>query len=150
MEAALAQQDSLDQAATQWTKREYVPVTSFIHSVRFDNWRRIYQAYETPEGYYAHDFYTPQTFAGDSIYDQSKSWTLKNTFAVALLEGFNKWAKAGLKAFVSLDLKHFELPNVLQEGDAPAYSNGMKGWSMHNVSVGGQLLKTLGRARTTT
>lgn len=146
MEAALAQQDSLDQAATQWTKREYVPVTSFIHSVRFDNWRRIYQAYETPEGYYANDFYMPQTFAGDSIYDQSKSWTLKNTFAVALLEGFNKWAKAGLKAFVSLDLKHFELPNVLQEGDAPAYSNGMKGWSMHNVSVGGQLLKTLGRA----
>ena len=97
MEADLAQQDSLDQAATQWTKREYVPVTSFIHSVRFDNWRRIYQAYETPEGYYANDFYTPQTFAGDSIYDQSKSWTLKNTFAVALLEGFNKWAKAGLK-----------------------------------------------------
>lgn len=69
---------------------------------------------------------------------------------MALLEGFNKWAKAGLKAFVSLDLKHFELPNVLQEGDAPAYSNGMKGWSMHNVSVGGQLLKRWAVRCTTT
>lgn len=145
-EAALALQDSLLTPAVKWTKREYVPVTSFIHSVRFDNWRRIYQAYQTPEDFYAHDFYTPQTFTGDSIYDQSKSWTLKNTFAVALLEGFNKWAKAGLKAFVSLDLKHFELPNVLESTDGQAFSNGMTGWSVHNLTVGGQLLKTLGRA----
>lgn len=145
-ETAIAQQDSLLTPAVKWTKREYVPVTSFIHSVRFDNWRRIYQAYQTPTDFYAHDFYTPQTFTGDSIYDQSKSWTLKNTFAVALLEGFNKWAKAGLKAFVSLDLKHFELPNVLESTDGQAFSNGMKGWSVHNLTVGGQLLKTLGRA----
>ena len=146
IEAALAQQDSLQTPAVEWTKREYVPVTSFIHSVRFDNWRRIYQAYQTPVDFYAHDFYTPQTFTGDSIYDQSKSWTLKNTFAVALLEGFNKWAKAGLKAFVSLDLKHFELPNVLESADGQAFSNGLMGWSVHNLTVGGQLLKTLGRA----
>ena len=146
METALAQQDSLETPSTEWTKREYVPVTSFIHSVRFDNWRRIYQAYQTPEDFYAHDFYTPQTFTGDSIYDQSKSWTLKNTFAVALLEGFNKWAKAGLKAFVSLDLKHFELPNVSEAADGQAFSNGLTGWSVHSLSVGGQLLKTLGRA----
>ena len=146
VEAALALQDSLQTPAVKWTKREYVPVTSFIHSVRFDNWRRIYQAYQTPTDFYAHDFYTPQTFTGDSIYDQSKSWTLKNTFAVALLEGFNKWAKAGLKAFVSLDLKHFELPNVLEAADGQAFSNGMMGWSVHNLTVGGQLLKTLGRS----
>lgn len=144
--AILAHHDSLDQESLQWTKREYVPVTSFIHSIHFDNWRRIYQAYETPEGYYANDFYVPQTFTGESIYDLSKSWSLKNTFAVALLEGFNKWAKAGLKAFVSFELKHFALPNVVQNTIGQSYANGIAGWSMHNLSVGGQLLKTLGRA----
>ena len=29
-------------------KSEYVPVTSFIHTVKFDNYRRIYEAYQTP------------------------------------------------------------------------------------------------------
>ena len=144
--AALAQQDDLDGVATEWTKQEYVPVTSFIHSVRFDNWRRIYQTYETPEGYYANDFYVPQTFTGDSIYDKSTSWRLKNTFAVALLEGFNKWAKAGLKAFVSLDLKHFALPTAALGTDSVRYYNGMGSWSTHNISVGGQLLKSQGQA----
>lgn len=144
--AVLAQQDDLDDASVEWIKREYVPVTSFIHSVRFDNRRRIYQAYETPEGYYANDFYVPQTFVVDSIYDKTTAWTLKNTFAVALLEGFNKWAKAGLKAFVSLDLKHFALPTATLSADSVMRYNGMGSWSMHNISVGGQLLKTQGKA----
>ena len=82
-------------------KNEYVPVTSFIHTVRFDNFRRIYQAYETPTSYYVNNYYYNTVTANDSIYDQTKHWSLHNTFAIALLEGFNKWAKAGLKAFVS-------------------------------------------------
>lgn len=142
--AALLQEDKAEGDTTQWMKREYVPVTSFIHSVKFDNWRRIYQAYETPDGYYGNDFYTPTTFTGDSVYDKSKSWTLKNTFAVALLEGFNKWAKAGLKAFVSIDLRHFSMPSVTPTTTLPVF-NGMSGWAEHSVSVGGQLLKTQGK-----
>ena len=42
---------------------------------------------------------------------------MKNTLALATLEGFSKWAKAGLKAFVSYDLRHFSLPAEAAEGD---------------------------------
>lgn len=117
-------------------KSEYVPVTSFIHTVKFDNYRRIYEAYQTPADYYLKEYYDAGRLTGDSIYDQTKHWHVKNTFAIAMLEGFNKWAKAGLKAFASYDLRHYELPTM--EG-------GFEKYNEHALSVGGQLSKQEGK-----
>lgn len=117
-------------------KSEYVPVTSFIHTVKFDNYRRIYEAYQTPADYYLQEYYDAGRLTGDSIYDQTKHWHMKNTFAIAMLEGFNKWAKAGLKAFTSYDLRHYELPT--KEG-------GFEKYNEHVLSVGGQLSKQEGK-----
>lgn len=117
-------------------KSEYVPVTSFIHTVKFDNYRRIYEAYQTPADYYLNEYYDAGRLTGDSIYDQTKHWHMKNTFAIAMLEGFNKWAKAGLKAFASYDLRHYELPTM--EGSFEKYNE-------HALSVGGQLSKQEGK-----
>lgn len=117
-------------------KSEYVPVTSFIHTVKFDNYRRIYEAYQTPADYYLNEYYNAGRLTGDSIYDQTKHWHMKNTFAIAMLEGFNKWAKAGLKAFASYDLRHYELPTM--EG-------GFEKYNEHALSVGGQLSKQEGK-----
>lgn len=117
-------------------KSEYVPVTSFIHTVKFDNYRRIYEAYQTPADYYLNEYYDAGRLTGDSIYDQTKHWHMKNTFAIAMLEGFNKWAKAGLKAFASYDLRHYELPTM--EG-------GLEKYNEHVLSVGGQLSKQEGK-----
>lgn len=131
--------------ADQWMKEEYVPVTSFIHTMRFDNYRRIYQAYATPDNYYKNDYYTSPDAPGDSIYDRTRHWSFRNTFAVALLEGFNKWAKAGLKAFASYELRHYELPSVLAPtASAAAMFDGYQAWNQHDLSVGGQLLRTSG------
>lgn len=145
--ANLKKQDALAKDSTQkWMKEEYVPVTSFIHTVRFDNYRRIYQAYDTPTDFYAQNYFNYGTAANDSIYDTTKHWSLKNTFAVALLEGFNKWAKAGLKAFLSYELRHYALPSMITpSGSTVAFYNGDKTWNQHDISVGGQLLKTLGK-----
>ena len=117
-------------------KSEYVPVTSFIHTVKFDNYRRIYEAYQTPADYYLNEYYDAGKLTGDSIYDQTKHWHMKNTFAIAMLEGFNKWAKAGLKAFAGYDLRHYELPTM--EG-------GFEKYNEHVLSVGGQLSKQEGK-----
>ena len=117
-------------------KSEYVPVTSFIHTVKFDNYRRIYEAYQTPADYYLNEYYDAGRLTGDSIYDQTKHWHMKNSFAIAMLEGFNKWAKAGLKAFASYDLRHYELPTM--EG-------GFEKYNEHVLSVGGQLSKQEGK-----
>ena len=117
-------------------KTEYVPVTSFIHTLKFDNYRRIYQAYETPSGYYLNEYYDAGKFSGDSIYDKTRHWELKNTFAIATLEGFSKWAKAGIKLFASYDMRHFELPDM---------TGGYRKYNEHTLSIGGQLSKRQGK-----
>lgn len=121
---------------TMWMKNEYVPVTSFIHTIKFDTYRRIYQAYETPKDFYADTFNPAGNYPGDSIYDKTTHYRVQNTFAISLLEGFNKWAKAGLKAFVTSDLRHFTLPTETEIA---------KVYNEHNLSIGAQLIKSQGK-----
>lgn len=127
--------ESKKQADSMWMKKEFVPVTSFIHTIQFDNYRRIYQAYNTPSNYYANNYNVQEYLSGDSIYDKTRYYSLKNTFALSLLEGFNKWAKAGLKAFITSDFRHFTLPNAAR----------IDSYNEHNLSIGAQLSKTQGK-----
>ncbi len=134
--------DSLLTAGTEstdtlWLKNEFVPVTSFIHTLKYDNYSRIYEAYQTPEDYYLDTYNTYNILGGDSVYDKTHHFSLKNTFAIALLEGFHKWAKFGLRAFITSDLRHFELPDSV--------GNSTNKYNEHNLSVGGQLLKSQGK-----
>ena len=122
-------------ADTAWLKNEFVPVTSFIHTMQFDNYRRIYQAYKTPTDFYANTYTIDEPLTGDSIYDKTRYYSLKNTFAISLLEGFNKWAKSGLKAFIASELRHFTLPNT----------TGSTSYNEHNLSIGAQLCKAQGK-----
>ncbi len=140
--AGKAAADSLIAAAnkakedTSWMKTEYVPVTSFIHTLDFNNYRRIYEAYETPENYYLNTYNVIEKLGNDSIYDKTSHWSLRNTFAISLLEGFNKWVKAGAKLFASHTLNHYTLPDSI----------GTTTWNENSFTVGGQLSKTQGRA----
>lgn len=120
---------------TAWLKNEYVPVTSFIHTIEFDNYRRIYEAYETPEDYYLNTFNVMEKLSRDSIYDKTRNWRLRNTFAISLLEGFNKWVKTGAKIFAAHTLNHYTLPG----------ETGVASWNEHSLTVGGQLSKTQGK-----
>jgi len=138
--AAQAQQDSID--ATM--KRVYVPVTSFIHTLDINSYNRIYQAYNSPTDYYLNTFYKYNDegkYGNDSIYDKTKYVSFKNTFAIALLEGFNKYAKAGIKGFISYDHRKFQMPD-LDEGSDTYYMNK---WTEGHLSVGGQISKTQGK-----
>jgi len=137
--AAEARQDSID--ATM--KNEFVPVTSFIHTAEVNNYQHTNLAYDTPASYYSDTFYNigaDKTYAGDSIYDLTRHLQVKNTVALALLEGFNKYAKAGLKAFISHDLRQYRMPSLDDNGNTY-----VEKFSEHNISVGGQLKKQEGR-----
>ena len=143
MDSLLAEQhrqDSID--ATM--KKEYVPVTSIIHTLDVDNYDRIYQAYATPNNYYADTFYDADDegrSTGVAIYDKYKYTSIKNTVGLALLEGFNKYMKAGLKGFISYQMCKFQMPD-LSEG-ATAYH--MKSWNEYGLNIGGKLSKTQGK-----
>ena len=138
---AQAIQDSID--ATM--KKEYVPVTSIIHTLDINGYDRIYQAYITPKDYYANTYYNgtyDNTYAGDSIYDQYKYSSVKNTIGIALLEGFNKYVKAGLKLFASYEYRKYQMPELLTDGSNRYVLNS---WTGHCTNIGAQLAKTQGR-----
>ena len=135
---AQAIQDSID--ATM--KKEYVPVTSLIHTLDLSNYKRTYQAYNTPTGYYRDNYYSQGLmYSNDSIYDQTKHLQVKNTFAIALLEGFNKYVKAGLKGFITHDYRKYTMPDLIENSD----TSFQQSWSEQTVSIGGQLSKTQGK-----
>ena len=146
-----AQADSLIAAETVpvdsaeiFVKREFVPVTSFIHTAELLNYDHIYQSYSTPTDFYAHTFFNQLptgNYANDSIFDQTRHFGLRNTLAIGLLEGFNKYVPAGLKAFVSHDLRRFDMPELATEDSVI-----IDRWSEQSVSVGGQLTKELGNS----
>ena len=134
---AQAIQDSID--ATM--KREFVPVTSIFHTFEWNNYNHIYQAYATPANYYLKKYYDQGLkYGNDSIYDDVKHMQVLNTVGVSLLEGFNKYMKAGLKGFVTFDYNNFQMPDSTAEG--VLYRNK---WTESNVSFGGQLSKTQGK-----
>lgn len=136
-----ASQDSLVTDSTQlFTKQEYVPVTGFIHTLDVNSYQRRYQTYQTPEGYYANTYYNSyKGYAGDSINDQTNYLGVRNTLAIALLEGFNKYVPAGLKVFASHELRQAELP-TMDEGENVV----LRKLTEHNLSIGGQLIKAQG------
>ncbi len=135
--AAQAKADSIDATF----KREFVPVTSFIHTFELSKDKHIYQAYRTPTNFYANTFFDRYNsgYAKDSLYDQTNMLDIRNTGALALLEGFNKYVPAGLKVFITHQLRRYDMPEI--DTDGVAY---LGRWNEHNVSIGGQLQRTQG------
>ena len=134
--AAEAKEDSL----ADTMKKEFVPVTSFIHTLQLDHFNHTYLAYVTPDDYYANTYYKigATGIGNDSISDNTRHLSVKNTFGIGMLEGFNKWAKAGVKAFVTHQLRRYDMIGL--QGDTAVKQH----WTEHNVSVGGRLNKTQG------
>lgn len=133
-----ARQDSID--ATM--KREFVPVTSFIHTLDVSSQRHIYQAYLSPDNFYQDTFYNKaaeRNYTGDSIYDCTQMLDIRNTVAIALLEGFNKYVPAGLKVFATHDYRRFNMPQMADNGTVFT-----ERWNDHGISIGGQLIKSQG------
>ena len=132
---AQALQDSID--ATM--KDEFVPVTSFIHTIEWNNYRHIHVAYDLPDQYYKHRYFDRGPLENDSINDVSDYRMIKNVFGIGLLEGFNKYVKAGLKIFASHEYRRFEIADTV---GALVTRNKL---SENDFSIGARLTKTQGR-----
>jgi hypothetical protein len=117
-------------------EREFVPVTSIIHTLDINTDLRKYITYDDAQN---RQFFYHHYLGTDSI-DKTRHFSVKNTLALAMLEGFHKWAKAGLKAFASYDFQSYTLVDTL-DGTRPRH------WETYNestLSVGGELAKRQG------
>jgi len=84
-------------------KTEYVPVTRFAHTLKYDDVRkRYYEKLVVSTPFYVNT-YLPFSFTNDS----SAIQTLSNTFSVSMAEEFNKWMKFGLTAFIENEIQKY-------------------------------------------
>lgn len=115
--------------------QDFVPVSSFIHTLRIRNAKHTAYAYNTPENYYADLFYGDL----DNMSDRTRGYSIQNTLGIALHEGFSKWAKAELTAFASHEFRHYTMPDMFGDNEI------VRGYSENNISVGGRLSKRQGK-----
>ncbi|MBO4452274.1 MAG: putative porin [Bacteroidaceae bacterium] len=120
-------------------KEVFVPVSSFFHTFSLRYLRRGYIAYSTPNNYHTYDY-----FVGDSTNDRTKNFIMRNTVGVSLREGFNKYAAAGINAYIAFEHMSFEQPDSLTStmGRLSRLINNKV--SENNIAVGGQLIRTQG------
>jgi len=83
-------------------RMEYVPVTRFGHTFKFDDVRKRYYEPGTDTTFYKNTYF-PKRLTNDS----SALQTLTNTFSISLVEEFNKWMPFGLTAFVENEIQRY-------------------------------------------
>ena len=109
---------------------EFVPVTSFIHTFKIERARHSYQSVSTPD---ENAYYNKQGVSRDS----TTAFSVKNVFGIALLEGFNRYAKAGLTGYISHKYSRYDLMN--------ADSMTVDRFTEQEIYVGGELAKRQGK-----
>lgn len=133
----------------------YVPVTRFVYSLDWDNSHHNFKNSSASE---ARKFWKNFYFSPDNTDDNTRWWSVTNTLGVELLEGFRKWAKFGINAYVSLQTRHFTQNNFYQNIPAPSDSTGCTPLpeginvkpelTQNRLWVGGQISKRQGTVLT--
>ena len=137
-EDTLARRLALDSLMQVWQDaqeipKEFIPVTSIIHTLDVSNLKHEYLAHSTTNGYYTNNYYGD----GNAMADLTRAFSMRNTFGLALREGFNKWAQMGITLFGTHRLRSYKLMNKDENGRMMPYTE-------NDVSVGGELARTQG------
>ena len=130
----------LDSLKTKWTAeqlipKEFVPVSSIIHTIRVNNLRHTYYSHNTPTGYYTNLYYGEL----NDVRDLTKALTVNNTVALAMREGFNKWAQMGITLFATHKFLSWSLP-CLQNDKVTR-----RRYVENDLFVGGEISRTQGK-----
>lgn len=129
--------------------RTYIPVTSFIWTMNYKSNRHLYIG-----GDASNDtaFYSNTYFNLEETRDETSYWKLSNTLGISMLEGFNKYAKFGLAAYVTHEIrKYTQHVDTIETTSAesglltslPQYSIPHT-YTENLIWVGGQLTKQQG------
>jgi len=117
-------------------EEEFVPVTSFIHTLKVERSRHQFRSGSEPEGFFPEDYKLYKNYSNDS----TTAFSVKNVFGIALLEGFNKYAKAGLTAYISHKFSRYDLMNTDTLTDMRRIR-----YTEQEIFVGGELAKREGK-----
>lgn len=131
------------------TLRTYIPVTKFVWTLDYRRGRHVFVDNNAADD----TFWDKSYLRLGGSYDKTTYWTVTNTLGIQLLEEFNKFAKFGISAFMTHQMRSYTLPvdtitGVLEEypdGLTPSPFGQLPSTSKDNLLwVGGQLTKQRG------
>ena len=130
-----AENDTLPQVVAKdtLTIEEFVPVTSFIHTLKVERSRHSFFSQDL-------DSLPTALLNNSQTADSTVAFSIKNVFGISLLEGFNKYAKAGLTAYLSHQYNHYSLMNM----DATLLNPQKVRYTEQELYLGGELAKREG------
>lgn len=89
------------------TRDIYIPVTKFIYSLDYQTRRHRFQE-TTPSS--NTDFFKNTYLTLTKTDDNAYYWHLSNSLGIELMEGFRKWAKFGLSAYATYQVRRYFQP----------------------------------------
>lgn len=130
--------------------RTYIPVTSLIWSLDFNSGRHSFNDTSPTE---TREFFANTYLNPDFTRDRTTYWSLQNTLGISLLEGFHKYAKFGLAAYLTHEVRRYnQTADTIDRMNPdfgldpfPAGISGITPTATENLLwVGGQLTKQKG------
>ncbi len=107
-----------DEETDTLTGEDFIPVTAIIWTLKYNN--NSHEFINTSSAN-DRDFWTNTYLSTDGTHDLTRYWGLRNTVGISLMEGFNKYAKAGLTAFVTHEIrKYTQMTDTIPLGYEPA------------------------------
>lgn len=132
------------------TRDIYVPVTKFIYSIDYQTRRHRFMNFTPTEGAkFWENTYLDPTGTRDNTY----YWHVSNSLGIELIEGFRKWAKFGLSAYATYQIRRYSQTTANmepEEFDESMLTPLPKGFDVapkvtqNLLWVGGRLEKTKG------
>ena len=128
--------------------RTFIPVTSVIWTLDYKQARHIFTDNAPGE---TNNFFENTYLNPTLTYDKTTYWRVRNTVGLAMHEGFHKYAKFGLAAYVTHEIRKYhqtvDTLNRTELGLTP-FPEGCEGMAQHTTQnllwVGGQLTKQRG------
>lgn len=83
-------------------RMDYVPVTKFAHTFKYDNFQKRYYENSVERTFYANTY-----GVGTQTKDTASLQTMTNNFSVSMEEEFNKWMNFGLTAYIENEVQRY-------------------------------------------
>lgn len=105
-----------DKEEKKEAKKKFIAVTSFFHDFSYQKGRRSWVSQDPIfEELYPEPILPKPSGAKFFPNDRFSALKISNTVGVELVEGFHKWAKMGIAAFVAHDFEHYIQPLINRE-----------------------------------
>lgn len=115
---------------------KFIPVAAIIHTLKIGHHNRSFLSHSANNNYFSDNYFEPLGLPSNEANDRTRNFTVQNTLALEMREGFRPWVKSGMRVFAKHDFEHYVLLDKHQLRES---------YNENYVSLGAQLFRAQGR-----